>query len=83
MSAVAVGRPTPALSSVHHGFYWLIPFTFALAVLRYRLFEIEVIINRTLVYGTLTVLLAGLYLLLVRLFTLIIRSCCAARMTRQ
>ncbi len=53
-------------------FIGLIPFTFALAVLRFRLFEIEVIINRTLVYGTLTVLLAGLYLLLVRLFTLLI-----------
>ncbi|MBN1135164.1 MAG: GAF domain-containing protein [Anaerolineae bacterium] len=53
-------------------FIGLIPFTFGLAVLRFRLFEIEVIINRTLVYGTLTVLLAGLYLLLVRLFTLLI-----------
>jgi len=53
-------------------FIGLIPFTFALAVLRFRLFEIEVIINRTLVYGTLTVLLAGLYLLLVRVFTLLI-----------
>jgi len=53
-------------------FIGLIPFTFALAVLRFRLFEIEVIINRTLVYGTLTVLLASLYLLLIRLLTLII-----------
>ncbi len=53
-------------------FIGLIPFTFALAVLRFRLFEIEVLINRTLVYGTLTVLLVGLYLLLVRLFTLLI-----------
>jgi two-component sensor histidine kinase len=53
-------------------FIGLIPFSFGLAVLRYRLFEIEVIINRTLVYGTLTVLLIGFYLFLVRLFTLII-----------
>jgi len=59
----------PSLSLLHHGFYRAHPFTFALALLRFRLFEIEVIINRTLVYGTLTVLLAGLYLLLVRLFT--------------
>jgi len=50
----------------------LIPIALALAVLRYRLFEIEIIINRTLVYATLTVLLVGFYLLLVRLFSLII-----------
>jgi two-component sensor histidine kinase len=52
----------------------LIPFTLAVAVLRYRLFDIEFIINRTLVYGTLTALLAGLYLLLVRLLTLLVEE---------
>jgi two-component sensor histidine kinase len=43
----------------------LIPFTLAIAVLRFHLFDIDVIINRTLVYGTLTLLLAGLYFLIV------------------
>jgi hypothetical protein len=39
----------------------LIPFSFGFAMLRYHLWDIDVIINRTLVYGSLTVLLACLY----------------------
>jgi two-component sensor histidine kinase len=52
----------------------LIPYVYGVAVLRYRLFDIEVIINRTLVYGSLTVLLAGLYVLVVRLLTWLIEA---------
>jgi hypothetical protein len=43
----------------------LIPLSFGLAMLRSRLWDIDIIINRTLVYGTLTLSLTGVYVSLV------------------
>ena len=43
----------------------LVPITIGVAVLRYRLWDIDLLINRTLVYGLLTASIIGLYLLVV------------------
>lgn len=42
-----------------------IPVTCGIAIVKHQLYEIDVIVNRTLVYGALTALLVGLYLLTV------------------
>jgi hypothetical protein len=52
-----------------------IPISIGIAILRYRLYEIDTIINRTLVYGSLTTTLVALYfggiVVLQRLFVLL------------
>jgi hypothetical protein len=65
MQTLPPGATPPAWTSASGAIWWLslamIPLTLTIAILRYRLYEIDIIINRALVYGALAAILAGLY----------------------
>lgn len=50
-----------ALNLIFSGAVLLVPLAIALSILRYRLWEIDALINKVLVYGLLTTLLAAVY----------------------
>jgi signal transduction histidine kinase len=58
-------------SAIVYGLLLLIPLSIGVAVLRYHLWDIDVVINRTVVYGVLTVCVVGLYVLVVGSFGVI------------
>ena len=55
----------PLLSSLFLLVLILIPLSFGAAILRYRLWDIDILINRTLVYGALTLSIAAIYVVVV------------------
>ena len=73
------GSPLPWWSVAGSTGWWLtltiVPLALSIAVLRYRLYEIDLLINRTLVYGLLTAALVAVYfggiVLLQRLFVVL------------
>ncbi len=50
-------------------FLILVPLAFGFSIIKYHLFDIETLIHRSLIYGLLSAVLAGVYLLLVALLT--------------
>jgi signal transduction histidine kinase len=52
----------------------LIPLSLGVAILRYRLWDIDILINRTLLYGSLTAMVAGVYILTVGYLGSLFRS---------
>lgn len=69
----AVPLPVGVLQEASILSFVLLPLAIGAAILRYRLFELDLVINRALVYGTLTAALAGFYLGSVLLLQLVLR----------
>ena len=57
-----------------NGALLLIPLSIGIAVLRYHLFNIDILMNRTLVYGALTVSVVGIYVLVVGYLSVLFRT---------
>jgi MFS family permease len=70
--------PTAAINTVFALFYPLVfaslPLITGLAILKYRLYDIDRLINRTLVYGTLTACVVSVYVVIVGALGVLFRS---------
>jgi signal transduction histidine kinase len=51
-----------------------LPLSIAIAILRHRLFDIDTILNRTLVYGSLSGIVAGIYVVIVGMLGIIFQA---------
>jgi len=82
VSGIALPEPTSAEAvaalligaALMNSALLLIPLSIGIAILRYRLFDIDILINRTLVYGALTVSVVGIYVLVVGYLSVLFRT---------
>ncbi len=79
ISLLAIFQPLPgsllsSLDIIANLLLTLIPISLAIAIQRYRLYDIDIIINRTLVYGTLTALVAVIYIGSILLLQFLLRG---------
>jgi signal transduction histidine kinase len=82
VSAIALPSPESvgelvvlmAGAALMYGALLLVPLSIGVAILRYRLFDIDILINRTLVYGALTVSVVGIYVLVVGYLSVLFRT---------
>jgi signal transduction histidine kinase len=69
IAGVSIPQPDPlvrlVLDTAIYLFMLLIPLSIGVAVVRYRLWDIDTLINRALVYGALTALVIGVYVVVV------------------
>ena len=70
-AAGLIGRDSKFYQYITVVIWIAIPFAIAFTILRYRLWDIDLIINRTLVYGALTAGIVALYILLVGALSLL------------
>jgi two-component system NarL family sensor kinase len=75
VDGVVLGDPGGPLTTLGLAvMFVMMPLAIAIGVLRYRLFDIELVINRTLVYGALTACVAAVYIAVVAGFNAVIGS---------